>query len=122
MLHNPAHAINDLTMYSTLPSQVCLHTRMLHIYRAIWPKIVPYALCRGCFPGGAGSTADVLRELEVQGTTFNPDAGQIVGLAAVDASMQAVAAVCTACNEARLESVVRQNRPPGVTPRSGGFI
>ena len=45
--------------------------------------------------------------MEVQGTTFNPDAGQVVGLARVDVNMEAIAAVCTACNEARLESVVR---------------
>lgn len=55
---------------------------------------------------GADATGP-LRELEVQGTTFNPDAGQVVGLNHVDANMEAIAAVCTSCNEARLESVVR---------------
>ncbi|KAI8469125.1 MAG: hypothetical protein J3K34DRAFT_454251 [Monoraphidium minutum] len=46
-----------------------------------------------------------LRELEVQGTTYNPDQGSICGVHAghLDASLAAVAEVCAECNEARIE-------------------
>ncbi|GBF94232.1 hypothetical protein Rsub_06502 [Raphidocelis subcapitata] len=46
-----------------------------------------------------------LRELEVAGTTYNPDQGHVEGLPAggLDAALTAVAEVCVECNEARLE-------------------
>ena len=44
-----------------------------------------------------------LRTFEVQGTTYSPEEGAIVGLRALDASLETVAAVCALCNEARIE-------------------
>ena len=43
----------------------------------------------------------------MEGTTFNPDAGQVVGLKGTDANLEAIAAVCSLCNEAHLECSVR---------------
>jgi Ca2+-transporting ATPase len=44
-----------------------------------------------------------LRSLEVQGTTYSPEEGAIVGLRSLDACLEAVASVCALCNEARIE-------------------
>ena len=54
---------------------------------------------------GPATTGD-LREHEVEGTTFNPDAGRVVGLQGMDANLEAIATVCSLCNEARLECAV----------------
>jgi Ca2+-transporting ATPase len=48
------------------------------------------------------STAD-LRCFEVQGTTYSPEEGAIVGLRGLDTSLETAAAVCALCNEARIE-------------------
>lgn len=53
------------------------------------------------------STADV-RVYDVDGHTFNPDEGCVVGLKALDANTQALAEVCAVCNEASIE--VRDGR------------
>ena len=58
------------------------------------------------FCSGAATTG-ALREHEVEGTTFNPDAGHVVGLEALDINLEAIAAACAVCNEARLDCVVR---------------
>lgn len=50
---------------------------------------------------GPGSTA--LRDLEVDGSTFNPDDGVVLGMTSLDAALVAVAEVCTLCNEAELD-------------------
>ncbi len=55
---------------------------------------------------GATPTGD-LREHEVEGTTFNPDAGRVVGFKGMDANLEAIAAVCSLCTEAHLECSVR---------------
>ena len=44
-----------------------------------------------------------LRAWEVQGTTYSPEEGAIVGLRALDGSLRAIASVCALCNEARIE-------------------
>ncbi|KIZ04315.1 calcium-transporting ATPase, endoplasmic reticulum-type [Monoraphidium neglectum] len=46
-----------------------------------------------------------LRQLEVAGTTYNPDQGSILGLPSdgLDAGLAAVAEVCAECNESRIE-------------------
>jgi len=60
-----------------------------------------------CRPSlGATPTGD-LREHEVEGTTFNPDAGRVVGFKGMDANLEAIAAVCSLCTEAHLECSVR---------------
>lgn len=53
------------------------------------------------------STKDV-RVFDVDGHTFNPDEGSVVGLNALDANTQALAEVCAVCNEASIE--VRDGR------------
>jgi Ca2+-transporting ATPase len=44
-----------------------------------------------------------LRSFEVEGTTYSPEEGAIVGLRSLDAALRAVAAVCAICNESRIE-------------------
>ena len=44
-----------------------------------------------------------LRQLTVEGTTYSPEEGEIVGLRGLDATHEAVAAVCALCNESRIE-------------------
>jgi len=44
-----------------------------------------------------------LRSFEVEGTTYSPEEGAIVGLRSLDASLRAVASVCAICNESRVE-------------------
>ena len=58
---------------------------------------------------GATPTGD-LREHEVEGTTFNPDAGRVVGFKGMDANLEAIAAVCSLCTEAHLECTVSVSR------------
>ena len=43
----------------------------------------------------------------MEGTTFNPDAGRVVGFKGMDANLEAIAAVCSLCQEAHLECTVR---------------
>ena len=50
---------------------------------------------------GAGTTA--LRDLEVDGSTFDPDDGSILGASALDATLLATAEVCALCNDSRLD-------------------
>ncbi|KAK9815793.1 hypothetical protein WJX72_009539 [[Myrmecia] bisecta] len=50
-----------------------------------------------------GAAASDLRTFTVEGHTFNPTQGTIVGLQAVDKALEAIAEVCAVCNEARLE-------------------
>jgi Ca2+-transporting ATPase len=50
-----------------------------------------------------GPSTASLRDLEVDGSTFDPDAGTIIGSTAIDAAMVAVAEVCALCNDARLD-------------------
>ncbi|MEW5317507.1 MAG: hypothetical protein WDW38_008796 [Sanguina aurantia] len=51
-------------------------------------------------PGG-----ERLRDWEVSGHTYNPEEGEVINLVAgaLDAGLQAIAAVCAVCNEARVE-------------------
>jgi hypothetical protein len=53
--------------------------------------------------GSLPKTPSDLRRFEVQGTTYNPEEGDIVGLRDLDASLETAAAVCALCNEARIE-------------------
>lgn len=50
-------------------------------------------------------SASGLRVLEVTGTTFSPEEGEVVGLPgrSLDAALRACASVCALCNEARIE-------------------
>jgi len=53
---------------------------------------------------GTKGAADA-REFEVQGTTYNPRDGGVVSLpGSLDANLQAIAAVCSVCNDARIEA------------------
>ena len=52
---------------------------------------------------GAPKQANDLRVLEVQGTTYSPEEGGIVGLRSTDAALCAAASVCALCNDARIE-------------------
>ena len=53
--------------------------------------------------GAMPKTVADLRPLEVQGTTYSPEEGAIVGLRGLDASLTTLAAVCALCNESRIE-------------------
>ena len=53
--------------------------------------------------GGMPKTVADLRPLEVQGTTYSPEEGAIVGLRGLDTSLTTLAAVCALCNESRIE-------------------
>ena len=53
--------------------------------------------------GSMPKTAADLRPLEVQGTTYSPEEGAIVGLRGLDVSLTTLAAVCSLCNESRIE-------------------
>jgi Ca2+-transporting ATPase len=50
-----------------------------------------------------GPSAASLRDLEVDGSTFDPDAGSIIGANKIDAAMVSAAEVCALCNDARLD-------------------
>jgi P-type Ca2+ transporter type 2C len=50
-----------------------------------------------------GPSTASLRDLEVDGSTFDPDAGSIIGVNTIDAAMVATAEVCALCNDARLD-------------------
>lgn len=47
-----------------------------------------------------------LRELEVEGHSFNPNGGKVQGLSGLTPNLEAVAEVFAVCNEARIESKV----------------
>jgi Ca2+-transporting ATPase len=53
--------------------------------------------------GSMPKTVADLRPLEVQGTTYSPEEGAIVGLRGLDASLATLASVCALCNESRIE-------------------
>lgn len=50
-----------------------------------------------------GPSTASLRDLEVDGSTFDPDAGTIIGANNIDPAMVAAAEVCALCNDARLD-------------------
>jgi P-type Ca2+ transporter type 2C len=50
-----------------------------------------------------GANTAAVRDLEVDGVTFDPDEGCVLGAGTPDAVLQAVAEVCALCNDARLE-------------------
>lgn len=45
-----------------------------------------------------------LRKLKVEGTTFNPDEGRVVGVSSLDPALTSVAEICAVCNEATIEN------------------
>jgi len=47
-----------------------------------------------------------LRQLEVEGHSFNPNSGKVQGLSGLTPNLEAVAEVFAVCNEARIESKV----------------
>ncbi|CAL8463437.1 g2971 [Coccomyxa elongata] len=51
-----------------------------------------------------GSSETDMRHITVEGTSFNPTLGGVVGVKALDRSLEAIAEVCAVCNEARIES------------------
>jgi len=51
----------------------------------------------------APKQASDLRILDVQGSTYNPEEGGVVGLLALDAAVKACASVCALCNDANIE-------------------
>ena len=50
-----------------------------------------------------GPSTAALRDLEVDGSTFDPDDGAVLGLTSLDAALVASAQVCALCNDATLE-------------------
>ncbi|DBA90070.1 TPA: hypothetical protein ACH3X2_004332 [Trebouxia sp. C0005] len=52
---------------------------------------------------GMGQSADDLRELTVEGTTFDPTTGGVSGLTSLDRNLEALSEVCAVCNDAHLE-------------------
>ncbi|BDA48697.1 Calcium-transporting ATPase 2, endoplasmic reticulum-type [Coccomyxa sp. Obi] len=51
-----------------------------------------------------GSSETDMRHITVEGTSFNPTLGGVVGVKSLDRSLEAIAEVCAVCNEARIES------------------
>ncbi|KAK9917696.1 hypothetical protein WJX75_007286 [Coccomyxa subellipsoidea] len=50
-----------------------------------------------------GSSESDMRHIAVEGTSFNPSAGGVVGVKSLDRNLEAIAEVCAVCNEARIE-------------------
>lgn len=50
-----------------------------------------------------GKDIGSLRDLEVEGSTFDPEDGAILGVTSLDAALIAAAEVCSLCNDARLD-------------------
>eukprot|EP00891_Asterochloris_glomerata_P005322 jgi/Astpho2/5322/fgenesh1_pm.00075_%23_6_t len=51
----------------------------------------------------AGSTTSDLQDMTVEGTTYDPSSGHIVGYTGLTRNLEALAEVCAVCNETRIE-------------------
>jgi len=51
-----------------------------------------------------GKKSSDIRDMEVQGTSFDPEDGELVGAATVDSGLQRVATICALCNDSSVVS------------------
>ena len=65
-----------------------------------------------------GKTSKDIRDLSIDGTSFDPDGGEIVGLVEIDSAVEAVARVCALCNDSRV--VIHHGEKHGDTYKAIG--